>query len=477
MIIAKEYDNHVLDRIKFLSEKAIYAFSSDANLDVQECCFSLEDGNYIISFDAVDVADLKKIQDFDFHFKSYITLNNSDLNITITPLSVSSTSIKFGREALSCYMTIKHFSEGVTDSISDIWENSYQKAYYKVAKDKRIQHTIPIIFEKSTRNEKEYLIAANILSITIDQMPVDLYYIYDENDKELVYFVIETKIKIPHRTFLKMSDVILKSFALITGNYIADIVYYVASESPEFSNVKISYNKIAESFYTSSTILLYNPDFTVKKKTMISENQYETLCNLLYNNEDLLRASFLLNNSSRVSTLAKASLVTSGLETICKHINRRSNSPKIIEDKTIEKSFKSGLLKVLSEHKEKISEKAYKIFSNKLNQINSIPNSEKLESAFQKVGIQLSEEESYCLTCRNNFAHGDLPNNKKFTALNEEQLLMLVAARLHMLSYMLILKLCGYSGLIVDWGFTAVFRQLHYKNTGKILQGVKFREI
>ncbi|MBB5439304.1 hypothetical protein HDC92_002991 [Pedobacter sp. AK017] len=71
-------------------------------------------------------------------------------------------------------------------------------------------------------------------------------------------------------------------------------------------------------------------------------------------------------------------------------------------------------------------------------------------------------EEKECINSRNLFLHGNLPRNKN-TILNDQELLSILANRLVMLSSMLILKLVGYDGNVIDRGMTEVikWRMIH----------------
>lgn len=83
----------------------------------------------------------------------------------------------------------------------------------------------------------------------------------------------------------------------------------------------------------------------------------------------------------------------------------------------------------------------------------------KLESVFKQVGIELDEEELYCVDCRNRFLHGALPKNDKFKMLSEDELLFMVSQRLIMLTGCILLKGAGFSGHVNDWGFTEVMKK------------------
>lgn len=116
------------------------------------------------------------------------------------------------------------------------------------------------------------------------------------------------------------------------------------------------------------------------------------------------------------------------------------------------------LNKGLKKIKDKVVADVYKKLESKVNSVNNLPNAVKLESVFEQLLIELDEEEQYCISCRNKFLHGCLPNNKKFNFLTEHELVFMVSQRLIMLSAMLLLKKTGYSGMVNDWGYTEVVK-------------------
>ena len=108
--------------------------------------------------------------------------------------------------------------------------------------------------------------------------------------------------------------------------------------------------------------------------------------------------------------------------------------------------------------KDKIEKDIYDVFLSKIGRLNERPNAQKLETPFTELGIELDEDEKYCLSCRNLLLHGTLPKPKGdfYKMLNEKELIKIVSNRLIMLSAMLLLKKVGYEYKIVDWGYTEV---------------------
>lgn len=100
-----------------------------------------------------------------------------------------------------------------------------------------------------------------------------------------------------------------------------------------------------------------------------------------------------------------------------------------------------------------------------------------MEDAFAKIGIELTEEEKYCLKCRNLFLHGSLPKNKDYAILSEVELLDLVAHRVVMLSAMLLLKMATYDKKVIDWGMTELVKKREIMNGIKTKPGQCLRNI
>ena len=77
---------------------------------------------------------------------------------------------------------------------------------------------------------------------------------------------------------------------------------------------------------------------------------------------------------------------------------------------------------------------------------------------FEQLGIEVNDEEQYCISCRNLFLHGSLPKPDRIKFLTENELVFMVSQRLIMLTSMLLLKKAGYKGVVNDWGYTEVIK-------------------
>lgn len=120
--------------------------------------------------------------------------------------------------------------------------------------------------------------------------------------------------------------------------------------------------------------------------------------------------------------------------------------------------MKHELQKATKKVKDKLDKDTWTKLWNKVNKFNELPNADKLSSPFANLKINLLEEEEYCIACRNLYLHGNIPKPRrnKYEYLTQEELQLLIADRLCMLSAMLLLKKAGYNGYVIDWGATEI---------------------
>ena len=94
-----------------------------------------------------------------------------------------------------------------------------------------------------------------------------------------------------------------------------------------------------------------------------------------------------------------------------------------------------------------LDEEEKKYLKNKINNLNQPPNTDKLSLPFKAVGYNLSKEEIEVIKDRNKFLHGHLNINVNETEINK---LFYTSLMLHRLCCVLILKLCGFQGYIIN---------------------------
>lgn len=274
--------------------------------------------------------------------------------------------------------------------------------------------------------------------------------------------ILKSQKEVNHDFFLKVLECVRSAIGLLSGYYIADSVWYMSMQPHKNESLTFRYEKLGLSIYNHHPLLDSSPyKDCSENERKLSSSQFEKLVLLFYNSQELRRSAQILIQASNISGLSKGSLAAVALETIkSKIIDGKEEKSSLISDKAIRSQFRYDLLKVLKKFKDRFDKNLYKRLESKLGQIDQPSNAERLEAPFESLGIQLTSDELYCLSCRNSFLHGLTikPQGELYQLLSQTELANIISNRLIMLTTMLILKKCGYTGKVVDWGYTEIVK-------------------
>ena len=261
--------------------------------------------------------------------------------------------------------------------------------------------------------------------------------------------------------FNHVVDSIRSAYALLNGYYIADSVFYVSMKPGRKETLTFKYQSLNNTINSKKPLIDFHHYTNLEnKKILLSSENFESLVRLLYNNVELRRACILITQAECLDNISKGILASVALETSTSHfVSKETSKPiKLIEDKNIIRQLTYEPKKAIKKIKDKVDKVTLDKLSSKIGKFNELPNAIKLSTPFTSLGINLSEGEEYCLSCRNLFLHGSIPSPKEdaYKYLSQEELQSLIANRLCMLSAMLILKKANYNGLLIDWGATEI---------------------
>jgi hypothetical protein len=440
-------------------------FMIDANFQ------KTDNDNYELLF-TLQPNELKKGLDLDYFFQRPFLLVSNRMKILVQNYDITS-----GKQGIledspcNFKIEVKAF-KGDTDD--DLWEQSKQKAYFKCKKSKFIPHKSGVLFDLTTKakDNGDY----NAIILKIDN--VELLFYYESITSEDGYYIFIPKESINFNKFQRIIHVIITSYGFLNGFLLKDTVYYFAQkEINKRGLITFRYENFKESFYSKYPILDSGHYNDISNEDLqLTCAQFNHLVNLLYTNEEYFRAALLLISAGRLDGCDKASLGAVSLETITKEVWKDSTQ-KIIEDKELNQKIRDQLKRCVESFSEQLTKKQLDLLKNKIDQINNKPNSDKLEDPFLLLNIPLDEDDLFCIDCRNRLLHGNLPRRKKDMCLSDEELLDLVANRIVLLSSMLLLKLAGYTGLVIDWGMTKIIKWRMIKNGEKVTGGNSLRRI
>ncbi|WP_186644163.1 hypothetical protein [Fluviispira vulneris] len=162
----------------------------------------------------------------------------------------------------------------------------------------------------------------------------------------------------------------------------------------------------------------------------------------------------LLAMSEQSAIDVRGSLLSVSLEIITDIIkeSNENNYKKVINDKMIWIKLKETLINKLDEFE--ISNENKRIIKNRIDNLNSPTNKEKLNKPFELYGIDLSKEEQKCIATRNDYLHGneylrlDDKKVKKSDNINE---CFFNEKMMYNLVNKILLKYLGYKGYLINW--------------------------
>lgn len=307
------------------------------------------------------------------------------------------------------------------------------------------------------------------------------------------YIVIDSLNKVMLERFTQVVNSIFMTYAFLKGTYYGGLAHIFSYNDIELRHpigirVFESSETISKGYEIHTTnpykyMNFRSPKF-IKNKQGITERigkdtarnymlefpmeNYSKLCELILTRGSILRSFILIIDCSNSPLELKIPALFVALENITKVVvNKGENdSGEIFEEKEINKKIKQiskeaakkiktleqdNRPKGLSSIELKERKANYERLITKLYQINKGSNNQKLAEPFEKFGYQLSKDEENALYIhRNKFIHGDdffIPDvdfDKEFKELFHLSFLV------YKLCAILLLKLSGYSGYIVN---------------------------
>ena len=467
-------DNAIINFIDLIQKKdnhyklatTIPKFFVDVNFGM------LDNGNYELSFE-LQQEDLSKGINVDYFFTRPFILFRPGQKIFIQNIDIIQAKQSLSETSPRKFGIQFKAYEGNTDE--SLWLQSKQSAYIKFNCKIFEPHKLGVTFDLTTK-DSETNGFYNAIRLNIDN--IDMVFYYENIDHENGYYVFRHNGMIDYPKFRNIIDSTMIAFGVLSGFYMADSIYIIAQKSNDINGLTYRYENLKNVINSNAPIIPsgYYKDIP-EDKLKLTSKQFNEFVRLLYTNEDYKRSAILLINASAETGCAKATLGAVALETITSVIGKNVTIKKVIDNKQIISSLKYKLTKALKEFKETISQEQFNILKNKIGVINSMPNSNKYIEAFKISGIDLNEEDIYCIKCRNLFLHGNLPKREKDIALSDDELLDFVSNRLVMLSSMLLLKKSGYNGFVIDKGMTQIIKWRMIRQGKRVKSGNCLREI
>ncbi|WP_443939213.1 hypothetical protein [Pedobacter sp. MW01-1-1] len=417
----------------------------------------LDDNNFELSF-TLQPDEQKRGIDIDYFFQKPFVLATHGMRVFVKNSSVRNASRGLNEDSPCKFKVELQSFKG--DADENMWKQSRQKAYIKYKISKFNPYSSGLTFDLRTHEKDNGFFNAVALKIR----NIDFLFYHEAVDTENGYFIINPNGKIDFTQLEAIVEAVITAYGFLNGFYMRDAIYYfTVKEIDNKSKVSFYYENFNTSILSDKPILdSGNYADIPRQERELTSAQFNKLVNLLYDDKEFSRSAYLLIEAGTLKGCSQASLGAVALETITKKIQEKNVPQNIVDDKKTWNGLRYELMKIVKKYTEHLTKDQLTILTNKISLINNKPNSSKLTSPFEQLGIKLNAEEKECINSRNLFLHGNLPRNKN-SALSDQELLNILANRLVMLSSMLLLKLIGYEGKVIDRGMTEVikWRMIH----------------
>lgn len=335
----------------------------------------------------------------------------------------------------------------IRDFKTSHYENFEKDSFYRaviltenefaVSRYFKIEHLLKI---------EEITYGSGVLEILVNGIKLHLY-LYKDKVSSKNYFIIETVEQCNYESFENLIDEIILSVTYLTGAFLGDSVYFLASKSSNFQRDElVSLKSFFDELKSSYAVI---PDLNLHRKLVGNLNDFTTpqvlskFVETLSNNLIYKRTVLQICQGCDEPHYVAATLYSVALETITTLISPLiEDKNKPIQNKALAKRIRTDLKTALNSHKFEISPETLKKIESDIDRINSLTNKQKLTLPFEYYNYNLSTKEIEAIERRNDFLHGRIPEN------SNKHDLPLIVGRLLFCVNVLILKYIEFSGYI-----------------------------
>lgn len=303
--------------------------------------------------------------------------------------------------------------------------------------------------------------------------------IYSSNVDKNYWMIIESTESITYEEMDHRVMSILNALGLVLGKRYGDYCYHVASFESTFSQIigvevqslkktkccpfkilnpqkNILVEWLSQFDYQKYALdeIENNPGEGVRwyfeDESIVTIDAFSKLAQLCYVSNDMLLATSMLIDGSLMNIEYQKPFFHVTLETITTTLLKDEDElPPIIPKERYNKDVVPVLLAAL-DGIDWLTEDARRILSKRIsNNLNSSPNSNKLEACFPRYGYALTNADKKAIDKRNSTFHGHLSSEKKLLRAQQDELFAM-SLRLHKLCSILLLKAAGFSGKVLN---------------------------
>ncbi|WP_099463096.1 hypothetical protein [Parabacteroides provencensis] len=411
----------------------------------------------ITDYSAVDNAKQSNLPEFHFthnHKKWIIPANVSRIeNIRDNVLCGGSNDFSLALDSQAIYdakidINRKYFFRYIVPIPNRAWHDDYDRYHYE-SHGKNIDGLIKIT------------------------CPTDQIHLFQFEYKKQYYLVIESGEKYELDQFEKVAFNTLLTLGFLSGTLHLNEVFIVAANRKSFNvpvgiyfktlrkSIKGQYSIFTTNAY--SVLMPLSAKMTAKdaKERMltlierhwkfridrISMEVFSNMVTLFNDHDSIARAALMTLSASWLEHEVQSGVYCIAFETLCSKIYKTHS---LIAPRAISECSWNSLKPVFSDvvtNTTCLSEDEIKFIKNKLENLNQPTNASKLRLPFEVLGYNLSQAEIKAINDRNKFLHGHLNIDKGDKEIDK---LFYTSLMFHKLCCVLILKLSGFEGYIIN---------------------------
>lgn len=269
------------------------------------------------------------------------------------------------------------------------------------------------------------------------------------------------------------------AIGFLTGNVHLDDSFIFQYDNEDMAEpIGLEYRSLSESYHYEYHVFVDNPygyiDRAIKNaavcetrdeyhkllttemdkyKGLVSSEVLSKLVNNFIAHESLLRAAHTMMVSCMSTLESQPATCAVALETITSHITKENSlkAKNVVRDDVwneTDKAFNDFIDNQVA--KGCMTQEEHKFIADKLKYINQPTNMDKLSLPFSHIGYKLIEDDVKAIKTRNTLLHGAIGTDLKDTKKASDKLLR-DTLMLHRLCGILLLKLAGYSGPVINY--------------------------
>jgi hypothetical protein len=435
--------NSVIDTITFFKKEQWYSANSNSSIiDGTKAKIWGADNIFHFEIAIVKIFNQQQIEHLMADVALWINFENGYYSLYVDYNSISSFSFKMA--LAQGYVTISGtFHKVVTSAhapkdiskyaaIIDCCDTNFLGAY----------------FTSSHLEIGDITYGSRLIELIVKEISLHCYLVKDKDTKKQMLF-IESLGESEYEGFMRVVYDTILCISFITGAFIGKQIFifkdiFIKKNEPKYVCWLYHAEDLKKSQFgvipTLTDGIIEHNKLQIKHGLATLKKMIETCLH----EQSYRRIILSMIHANTQPDYIRVVLFAVALETITELIYKENKDKmKPVPDKTLAVEIRTNLLETLQQFASKISEPAFRKFTETIKHINNPSNTEKLTKPFALFNIPLINGDSEAINKRNDFLHGRLPYEPGSYELS------LVGYRLQYCVNSLVMKFSSYNGAVI----------------------------